>query len=118
MSSALDIRPIDLARVWEVLDGAMPADAHVYMFGSRATGRAKRGSDLDLAIDAGRPLSAAEASRIADRFEESDLPYRVDVIDLQWASAEMASVVTRDRVDLPRAIRLAASAAGFEHQAK
>ena len=93
----------------------MPADAHVYMFGSRATGRAKRGSDLDLAIDAGRPLSAAEASRIADGFEESDLPNRVDVIDLQSASAEMTSVVTRDRVDLPRAIGLPASSAGLEH---
>ena len=109
MSSALEIRPIDLVRVWDVLDRALPTDAQVYVFGSRATRRAKRGSDLDLAIDAGRPLSAAETGRIADGFEESDLPYRVDVIDLQSASAEMTSVVTRDMIDLPRAIRLAAS---------
>ena len=109
MSSALEIRPIDLARVWDVLDGALPTDARVYVFGSRATGRAKRGSDLDLAIDAGRALSAVEAGRIADGFEESDLPYRADVIDLQSASAEITSVVTRDMTDLPRAIRLAAS---------
>ena len=109
MSSALEIRPIDSARVWEVLDGALPPDARVYVFGSRATGRAKRGSDLDLAIDAGRALSAVEAGRIADGFEESDLPYRVDVIDLQSASAEMTSALTRDRVELPRAIRLPAT---------
>ena len=102
MSVPVDIRPVDLVRVWAVLDDALPTGAEVYVFGSRARGTGKRGSDLDLAVDAGRALTRDEAGRIADGFEESDLPYTVDVLDLQAASETFKAVIARDRVDLPR----------------
>ena len=40
--------------VLAILREYLPADAAVWVFGSRATGRARLYSDLDLAIDAGR----------------------------------------------------------------
>jgi predicted nucleotidyltransferase len=44
-------------QVLTILAANLPRDATVWVFGSRATGRARRYSDLDLAIDAGRPLT-------------------------------------------------------------
>ena len=56
------------------------------MFGSRATGRARRYSDLDLAIDAGRRLTLDEIAGLAEAFSDSDLPYKVDLAD--WHNIE------------------------------
>jgi len=55
----------------------------VYLFGSRARGRARRFADIDVALDGHE--SAVPATLLADlmeRLEESTIPYRVDLIDL------------------------------------
>lgn len=88
MKETIDIRPQDLEIVKAILRQHLPAGAKVYAFGSRVSWTAHAGSDLDLAIDAGRKLSLAETTALADAFEESDLPYKVDVVD--WVS------ITRD----------------------
>lgn len=98
----VDIRPDHLSVVWEALRDALLADAQVWVFGSRAKWTAKESSDLDLAIDAGRPLTRKEASRLDSLFDESTLPYRVDVIDPHRVSESFLAVITRDRVPLPR----------------
>ena len=64
-----------------LLRAHLPSAAAVWVFGSRATGRARRYSDLDLAIDAGRRLTIDETATLREAFEESDLPYRVDIVD-------------------------------------
>jgi predicted nucleotidyltransferase len=86
-----------------VLAACLPPTAQVFVFGSRATGRARRGSDLDLAIDAGRPLTRGETLALAEGFDASDLPWRVDVVDLQAASEGFEAIVARDRIALPGA---------------
>jgi predicted nucleotidyltransferase len=100
--SAVDIRPVDLGRVWAALDPVLPGSAAVWVFGSRAQGRARAASDLDLAIDAGRPLSREEATALHEVFEESDLPYTVDVVDLCSTSPSFRALIERDRQALPR----------------
>jgi hypothetical protein len=63
-------------QVLTILGANLPHDVEAWVFGSRAGGRARRYSDLDLAIDAGRPLTFDEFARLAEAFRESDLPYR------------------------------------------
>ena len=58
----------------------------VWAFGSRARNTAKPYSDLDLAIISDRPLSLRLIARLEDDFSESDLPWRVDVVD--WATTQ------------------------------
>lgn len=94
--------PIDMAAehrriVLDVLDAHMPAEAAVWVFGSRANGRARRYSDLDLAIDAGRRLTIDETAVLREAFDESDLPYRVDIVDWQAISPEFRNLITVDR---------------------
>ena len=82
MKASLALVPEHRRLVLDLLAEHLPQGAQVLVFGSRATGRAGRYSDLDLAVDAGRPLTLDEAATLREGFEESDLPWRVDIIDL------------------------------------
>ena len=73
-------------------------DCTVWAFGSRATGRAKPYSDLDLAISGGKPLGIDLIAQLAEAFGESDLPYKVDIVDWTTASEAFKKVIERDRV--------------------
>ena len=56
-----------------------------YGFSDRARrGRAKKYSDLDLAVMGEQPLSFTTMASLTDAFSDSDLPYRVDILD--WAA--------------------------------
>ena len=81
----LDVAPAHLALVRDILATHVP-DATVRVFGSRTDGTARPHSDLDLAIDAGRPLDLGTLAHLEEAFQESDLPFRVDVVDWQRVS--------------------------------
>lgn len=70
------------------------------MFGSRAGGRARRTSDLDLAIDAGRRLTLDEIARLAGAFRDSDLPYRVDLVDWRGIDNRFRRLIAAERMAL------------------
>jgi predicted nucleotidyltransferase len=101
MTTVIDIRIQDLNIVHAILKTVLPVEANVYVFGSRATGTTKRASDLDLAIDLGRQMTVLEAAALAEGFEESNLPYRVDVVDLQTVDTEFRAIIDRNKVKLP-----------------
>jgi predicted nucleotidyltransferase len=86
--------------VLAILGANLPDGVTAWVFGSRATGRARRYSDLDLAIDAGRPLTLDEAARLAEAFSESDLPYRVDLIDWHGIDDRFRQLIAAERVAL------------------
>ena len=100
MSLEIDIRPDHLRIVRDILRRHLPPGTALWAFGSRTTGKARPTSDLDLAVDAGRVLTAREHTLLADSFDESDLPYKVDVIDLQRTSARFRAIVGKSRVPL------------------
>lgn len=60
----------------------------VWAFGSRTKGLAKPHSDLDLAVINQEPMSIQVQAALAEAFSESDLPWRVDVVD--WSSTQEA----------------------------
>lgn len=64
------------------------------LFGSLATGRATPDSDIDLAIDAGRPLSTARRIRIiTDLAAMTGRP--VDLVDLRQAGEPLLGQILR-----------------------
>ncbi|ULX56418.1 nucleotidyltransferase domain-containing protein [Ectothiorhodosinus mongolicus] len=83
VEKALDIeqRHAEIAR--DILQRFV-SDKKVLVFGSRATGTAKPFSDLDLAILGEDPLPLPLMAAIREAFAESDLPYKVDIVD--WAA--------------------------------
>lgn len=82
MTATLDMHPEHVAIVREILRTRLPPGARAYVFGSRAHGGARRYSDLDLAVEWERPLDLHTIGEIADALSESDLPYKVDIVDL------------------------------------
>jgi predicted nucleotidyltransferase len=79
----LQVRPDHLEIVREILKRHVP-DRAVWAFGSRVAGTAKDTSDLDLAIAGDQPLDFGTLASLRDDFSDSNLPYRVDVVD--WAT--------------------------------
>jgi predicted nucleotidyltransferase len=65
----------------------------VLAFGSRYRGTNRRYSDLDLAFVGDDGLNMEERSRLMDAFSESDLPFRVDILDYNAASPEFRAIV-------------------------
>lgn len=56
----------------------------VWAFGSRVRHTHKPFSDLDIVVVNDEPLSIATMAELSEAFSESDLPWKVDVVD--WAS--------------------------------
>jgi type I restriction enzyme S subunit len=87
----------ELEQVQAILRQYIPG-RQVWAFGSRATGgrMLKRFSDLDLAVDG--KLNAHESAGLADAFEESPLPIKVDVVELALVDAEFRDRIEKDFV--------------------
>lgn len=60
-------------------------DREIRVMGSRVTGRAKPFSDLDLVVMGDEPLDFRTMGQLREAFDESNLPFAVDVVE--WASA-------------------------------
>ena len=78
--------------VRDIIDAVIPG-AEVSVFGSRSTGHARRYSDLDLLFTRPARLSLAQRAELRSRFEESLLPYRVDLVDAEALAPGMAERV-------------------------
>jgi type I restriction enzyme S subunit len=92
----VDLRPDQLATVNAILLAEVP-DYEIWAFGSRAQWTAKDSSDLDLAIVTERPLSPSRLSHLRQAFEQSYLPFTVDVVDLSRVSPEFRKVIKKQR---------------------
>ncbi|GAB4119784.1 MAG: nucleotidyltransferase domain-containing protein [Sideroxydans sp.] len=77
----LDLQPDELREVRDILQARLPR-LKVLAFGSRVEGRAKPHSDLDLVIMEQAPISDLTWAELAADFEDSNLPFRVDL--LRW----------------------------------
>jgi type I restriction enzyme S subunit len=93
----IDIPPDHWAVVREILRKHVPQH-EVWAFGSRATWKAKAFSDLDLAVITDEPLSLDVSAGLRDAFSESDLPWRVDVVDWARTRTSFRDVIARDKV--------------------
>ncbi len=98
-SPAIDIQPEHWDIVHGILQKHVPQHA-VWAFGSRARRTAKKYSDLDLAVITDQPLPLDVSAHLREDFSESDLPWRVDVVDWATTSTAFREIIQRDRVVL------------------
>jgi len=95
--SQLDISSEHLAIVQQILRQQLPS-CEVWAFGSRVKGAAKPFSDLDLVIMSQQPLSLALMASLSEAFSESDLPWKVDIVDWSTTSSEFKAVIEQQKV--------------------
>ena len=91
----IDLNPKHFETVQHILAKHVPR-CEVRAFGSRVKWTAKDYSDLDLAIVGSKPLTLRQGHRLAEAFEESDLPIRVDVLDWHTISEEFKRIITAE----------------------
>ena len=93
----IDIDPDHWRIVRDILNKHVP-NHEVWAFGSRAKGTAKQYSDLDLAIIGNQPLDLALKAAIAEDFSESNLPWKVDIVDWATTSALFRQTIEQDKI--------------------
>ena len=89
--------------VRQLIDDVLPG-AQVAVSGSRATGRARPFSDLDLLLIDPPRLTWAERADLRDAFEASSLPFRVDLVEVAALAEGMRPRVLAEAVPLPLSI--------------
>jgi type I restriction enzyme S subunit len=95
--NGLALSPAELAIVRAILARHVP-DREVWAFGSRVSGRAREYSDLDLVVIGETPLDLAISAALAEDFAESDLPFKVDVVDWATTSAGFREIIGAGKV--------------------
>ena len=56
-----------------------PGIKQVLIYGSRAKGNFRTGSDIDLTINVNSNFTRADFMNVIDSFDDSDLPYLIDI---------------------------------------
>lgn len=93
--------PSELAIVREILHRHLPNGVAVFVFGSRAGRTPKRFSDLDLCLEGSGPLPLATMARLAEDFDESLLPWKVDLVDRASVSPQFGRIIDATKLPLP-----------------
>jgi uncharacterized protein len=88
----IDLTPEQLVAVQRLLEAQAP-ECEVRAFGSRVTGKAKPYSDLDLALLGPVRMPIGRMAAIREAFAESELSFRVDVIDWHASSESFHSII-------------------------
>lgn len=82
----IHLKPEELKMILNILKQHVP-ESTVIAFGSRVHGRnLKEFSDLDLTVKSPDPLATEKLLSLQNAFSQSDLPFKVDVID--WADTD------------------------------
>jgi len=71
-------------------------DVKVYIFGSRARMDFHETSDIDIALLGKKILPNILLSRLREAFEESTIPYQIDVVDLLAVDESFRHVVLKE----------------------
>ena len=97
----IDIQDKHFAILQQILHAYIP-NIPVWVFGSRIKGTAKPYSDLDIVIVGQQKIPQNTYYQIQDAFEESELPYRVDVLDWHRISDEFRALIQQKYVILSK----------------
>lgn len=98
----LAVEPRHWAMVQAILRQHIPG-REVWAFGSRVNGQPKPFSDLDLAVLGEEPVSVAQLAQLTEAFSDSDLPWRVDVIDWATTSESFRALIAAQKLTVQAA---------------
>lgn len=73
----------------------------IWVFGSRATGKHKKFSDLDILIDnQNKSLPQGLLAAITEQLEDSNLPIKIDIVEIQNLASSYKDSVLNDRIEI------------------
>jgi predicted nucleotidyltransferase len=72
--------------------------AKVILFGSRARGTNKPGSDIDLALDIGEPIKLRDMSRIRVTLENLPISLQMDIVDMHNIPDMLKDIIAQEGI--------------------
>ena len=100
MSGQILLSADERALICAILRKNLAEKFRVFVFGSRAGGTVKPWSDLDLSIEGPGPLPLSTLATLRDAFDESSLPWKVDLVDRFTASDAFGNIIDRHKLEL------------------
>lgn len=94
----LDLTDEQKNQVDRILKKVLTDDAEIMIYGSRATGKARPYSDLDIMIKASKPLTLVQLSDLHEYFSESDLVFQVDITDWYNINEDFKTQISKDAI--------------------
>lgn len=73
-------------------------DAKIYLFGSRARGDYTERSDVDIAIDAYKPMSLTTKGQILSMIDALNMPQKIDVVDFHRAPEALRNNILQEGI--------------------
>ena len=92
----------ELEMIYSILSRHLPSH-ELWAFGSRVEGSVKKFSDLDLPVIGDQPLPISTTAALSEDFTESDLPYKVDIVDWSTTGEEFRARIAAAHVTLQHA---------------
>lgn len=88
---------------WAIIIGILReclGSSPVFVFGSRVTSHPKKFSDLDLLIQDHASVTPHTMAVLAEKFSESDLPYKVDLVLESEISEEFKKMIQENSLQI------------------
>jgi len=101
MKLDFDISTINYKIIHEILIKYLSIDYNIWIFGSRVKNQTKYNSDLDLAVEYKNKIDIKLLRKIKRELEESKLPFKVDILDLNATSEEFNALIKKDMIPFP-----------------
>ena len=74
-------------------------NAHIYLFGSYARGKAHQGSDIDIAIDTGKRLNLHEWQFLWNLLDALPTAQKIDLIDIHRIPDDMRESILKEGIE-------------------
>ena len=81
-----------------VKDAFKDSEVKIVLFGSRARGDYVKSSDIDIGILPRDKINKKKLVLLREKVENSNVPYKVDVVDLSQASKEFTEKALREGI--------------------
>lgn len=88
------IDPAHLKVVRKIIEETAP-ECETRAFGSRVDGNPKKYSDLDIVLVGSQKIDPRRLRKIKEAFAESDIPFRVDILDWNALSPQFQSAIAK-----------------------
>jgi len=96
----IDIDKTTLKEIMNILRRNLDDNVSVYAFGSRVKNTARQYSDLDLLLKSEQDIPQKIIFTLKEEFEESDIPFRVDISDWHRLSETFKPFIDKEKVQI------------------
>ena len=81
------------------IDALRAYPVKVILFGSWAKGTQHQNSDIDIAVEPYRSLPRGVLANLREKFEQSSIPYHVDVMDLSSVTSVLKERIHQEGIE-------------------